>query len=543
MNYRLAPLVFAGLALCLQLAVVPPRSIGAVQSEPPSELVPAIARGVVFEDINVDGRLDDHDRRLSGVRVSNGVAITTTNEQGQYEIPVGDDTIVFVIKPAGFRTRLDANHLPLFYYIHKPAGSPRLQFPGVPPTGPLPASIDFPLVRQSEPDRFQAILFGDTQSRNATEVGYMNRTTIPELIGSDAAFGVTLGDIMFDDLNQFDYHNQSVALIGIPWYNVLGNHDLNFDAAERPFCNETFEQQYGPTWYSYDYGQVHFVVLDNINWFIPEGETSGKYTGLFGTEQLEFLKNDLQLIPDDQFVVLFMHIPLPDCEDAPAIYRLIEGRPLSFSVSAHRHFHQHRFLNASDGWRGERPHHHLVNVTVCGNWWSGRKTADGIPHSTMTDGAPYGYTIVTFDGDDYQLDYKASGLPADHQMRITVPDEIPASATGPTPVSVNVFNGSERSTVRMRLDGAGPWQPLTQTTAIDPWYQALYDAELSVTPPIEPAMSKPRETSHLWIGTLPALNAGVHLLEVQTTDMDGRNFESQRLIHVLPDPAAGPGSR
>ena len=34
----------------------------------------------------------------------------------------------------------------------------------------------------------------------------------------------------FDDLSVMEPHNQSVALIGIPWYNVIGNHDLNTDA-------------------------------------------------------------------------------------------------------------------------------------------------------------------------------------------------------------------------------------------------------------------------------------------------------------------------
>lgn len=499
------------------------------------------ARGVVFHDVNGDGRLDAGDRRLPGIRVSNGRDVVLTGEGGQYSLSVGEDSIVFVIKPRGWRTRLDRNNLPQFYYIHKPAGSPRLQFPGVSPTGPLPDSIDFPLYLQEEPETFQAILFGDTQSRDETEIGYMNRTTIAELVGSDAAFGVTLGDIVFDDLSQFDYHNRSVALIGIPWYNVLGNHDLNFDVQVREHANETFESLYGPSWYSFDYGRIHFIVLDNINWHIPDGETKPGYSGMFGEDQLEFVRNDLNHIPDDQFVVLFMHIPLFNCSDAESLYRLIEQRPLTFSVSAHQHVHHHHFLGKDQGWQGAEPHHHLVNVTVCGNWWSGRKNADGIPHSTMSDGAPLGYSVLGFDGNRYTLDFRATGMPADYQMRIDLPDQVTRQELADTPVHVNVFNGSPRSTLEMRCGRPGEWVPLKRVEEIDPWYQRVYDNEQAANPPIQPGLSGPKASSHLWRGRLPDLETGVHLIEFRTTDMHDRVWTDQRLLRVTANdgPAAG----
>ncbi len=496
---------------------------------------PLMARGVVFHDVNGDQRLDNGDRRLAGMRLSNGRDIAMTGDQGQYEIPLDDDSILFLVKPRGYRTRLAANNLPLFYYIHKPAGSPRLQFPGVAPTGPLPASIDFPLYSRDEPETFQVILFGDTQSRDATEIGYMNRTTIHELIGSSAAFGVTLGDILFDDLSLYDYHNQSVAMIGVPWHNVLGNHDLNLDTVERRFANETFEGNFGPSYYSFDHGPVHFLVLDNIDWHLPPGEARPRYKGAFGDRQLEFVRNDLAKIPDDQFVVLFMHIPLPNCEDARALYRLIEKRPLCFSVSAHRHIHEHRFLGEADGWMGETPHHHVVNVTVCGSWWSGRKNADGIPHGMMADGAPRGYSIVTFDEGNYKLDFKASGMPADEQIRIMTPDEITSGNSSSAVIFVNVFNGSSRSTVRYRVDGSETWLEMAPLESVDPEYLARYWGEQMIVPSIKPKLSRPAVSAHLWSSLLPDLSPGVHLLEVRTTDMHGREFGGHRLIRVIAD--------
>ncbi len=498
------------------------------------------ARGSVFVDENTNGRRDEGERPLAGVRLSNGRDIVATGADGDYEIGMDEDDILFVIKPAGFRTRLSRENLPLFYYIHKPAGSPQLRFPGIAPTGPLPDRIDFPLYVQEEPEAFQAIFFGDTQSRDRQELDYMKRTTIGELIGSKAAFGVTLGDILFDDLSLFSEHNQIVGMIGIPWYNVIGNHDTNQDSRERRFSTETYQSYYGPSWYSFDHGPVHFIVLDNINWHWDEAKNEGTYNGAFGSDQLGFLKRDLEGIPDDRLVVLFMHIPLQTCKDAGEVYRLIENRPYCFSVSAHQHYHRHHFLGASDGWRGQQPHHHMVNVTVCGAWWTGLKNADGIPHGMMTDGAPHGYSIVTFDKDRYVVDFRAAGLPPEYQMNIEVPDRLAESATAGTPIFVNVFNGSERSVTELRIDGAAQWERLEQVLVEDPNYRRQLNYELTVTPQPAHAMGEPAECGHLWTGKLGALSAGVHLLEVRSTDMHGRTCTSKRVFTVTEDviPAA-----
>ena len=152
---------------------------------------------------------------------------------------------------------------------------------------------------------------------------------------------------------------------------MIGNHDINYDAHVRAHANETYERVYGPSYYSFDYGPVHFLVLDDINWLFDEGKGEGHYVGGLGPEQLEFIRTDLAQIPEQQLVVLMMHIPLVDVEDRHELYRLIEQRPFCLSIAAHEHIHEHRFITRDDGWRGPEPHHHIINVTVCGSWWSG----------------------------------------------------------------------------------------------------------------------------------------------------------------------------
>ena len=101
---------------------------------------------------------------LGCVRVSNGREIVCTDENGLYQLPVTNDTILFVIKPQGWRTPLSKTLTPEFYYIHKPKGSPKSKYPGVKPTGPLPASVDFPLYPQKEPAQFQGHFFLEIRS-------------------------------------------------------------------------------------------------------------------------------------------------------------------------------------------------------------------------------------------------------------------------------------------------------------------------------------------------------------------------------------------
>ena len=69
------------------------------------------ATGYVFEDVNGNEQLDAGEPRLCGIRVSNGVDIVRTDQTGRYALEVDDDTILFVIKPRGYRTPIDQQQL------------------------------------------------------------------------------------------------------------------------------------------------------------------------------------------------------------------------------------------------------------------------------------------------------------------------------------------------------------------------------------------------------------------------------------------------
>lgn len=513
------------------------------------------AKGVVYLDQNDNQRRDAEEPGLEGVRVSNGRDITMTDAEGRYELEVDDDQIIFVIKPRNYRTVINEDQLPQFYYIHKPAGSPPSRFPGVAPTGPLPDSIDFPLYKTEEPDVFRAIMFGDTQPRDLKEVDYIAHDVIAQVIrenAHEAAFGVTLGDIAFDNLDTMEPLNRSIALIGIPWYNVIGNHDLNFESVDDKHSDETFERIYGPNYYSFDYGSVHFMVLDDVRWFREEETGRGRYVGGLGKTQMEFIEKDLALIPEDQMVVLLLHIPLVGVEDRQELYRLIEQRPFALSFSAHTHYQQHVFIGDEDGWQGPKRHHHVVNVTACGSWWRGAPDENGIPHATMSDGGPNGYSIITFDGSEYKIEQRAARRTADHQMNIYTKNEVSAEQAVETSVVVNVFAGSEKSKTEMRVGDEGTWTEMTRFTGVDPFYADLKKGEQELSEKL-PAVERgnnlpwiplpgPHETNHLWKAMLPAgLSPGVHTIQVRTTDMFDQVFTDQRSIRVLTPAVAATG--
>ena len=495
------------------------------------------AKGIVFNDLNRNGKRDPDEKGVAGIRVSNGREIVVTSDEGRYELPVSDDTIVFVIKPRHWATAINDDQIPQFFYIHKPKGSPPdFRFKGVEPTGDLPESIDFGLHEQSEPDRFKALLFGDPQPRNLTEVEYIQHDVIEQIVmeeGHDASFGVTLGDIVFDDLSVMQPLSQAIALIGIPWYNVIGNHDLNLDAPNDKLSDETFERHYGPSYYSFDYGPAHFLVLDDVMWHGPEEGKKGHYHGGLGDRQIEFIKNDLAMIPQDQLVVLMMHIPLGGVQDRQDLYRLIEQRPATVSISAHTHYMEHRFIGEEDGWKGPEPHHHIVNVTVGGSWWRGQKDERGIPHAMMSDGGPNGYSIMEFDGNRYSLSFRGAGRPAHYQMSIYCEDAIKQSELTENSFSVNVFNGSSKTSVQYRIGQQGEWRPMEQRTAVDPFFSAVKAREDAVTEKNWIDLPGPHRTPHQWTASLPAtLPMGTHLIEVRATT-GNQVVNGKRIVRVV----------
>src|SRR5262249_17610052 len=277
----------------------------------------ATVTGVVFEDRSGSGRRQPGDPGIPGVLVSNGREVAKTDASGRYSLPIEDEAVIFVIKPTGYMVPVEpGTMLPRFYYIHQPKGTPaelNLRFRGIDPTGSLPSSVDFALRKADEPSAFEVLLFTDTQPESPVEVEFVRDDVVSALIGTKAAFGMTTGDVMFDDLSFYPRHNRIVGQIGVPWWNIPGNHDLNFEAPGTHYSRETFKRVFGPTSYAFEYGGALFLMLDNVEYLGTDRSRphrDGKYQGRIGDRQRAFIANLLAEQPADRLVVAAMHIPL-----------------------------------------------------------------------------------------------------------------------------------------------------------------------------------------------------------------------------------------
>ncbi len=496
--------------------------------------------GYVFEDANGNGKKERREPGVGQVAVTNGREVVLTDQKGKYTLPVGQDNIISVIKPSDYRVPLNGENLPQFYYIHKPAGSPELKFKGVAPTGKLPKSVDFALVPAREDESFSALLFGDPQPYNLQEVDYFARGIVSEVEGvKGVAFGLSLGDLVGDNLSLFNPYIAAVQKVGIPWYNLLGNHDLDFDAAADSLSDETFEAHFGPANYAFNYGKVHFIVLDDV--LYPDPRDGKGYWGGFRKDQLDFVENDLRHVPKDHLVVLAFHIPISESgggdafrdEDRQRLFDLLKDFPHTLSLSAHTHLQRQDFFFKEDGWRQEKPHHHYNVGTTSGDWYSGRLDEKGLPESTMRDGTPKGYAFLRFEGNRYVIDYKVAGRPQEHQMEVFAPKVVEQGRNTSAGIYANFFMGSEQDTVMYRVDG-GEWKAMSYEEDYDPSFLGrlhVWDYTEELLPGRRP--SNAVRSTHLWRGRIPAkLEVGEHTIEVKVTDMFGRVFTQKGTYRI-----------
>lgn len=484
-----------------------------------------VVKGVVFLDANNNNILDRGEKGIENVSVSNGKDVIQTNKNGEWQLKVEESYNVFVVKPSGYAVPLNNKFIPQHSFKNSGEGSES-------------GTINFSLVPQIENKKFKVLFFGDTQARGTKEVDYIYRDVVDELIGTDAAFGISLGDNVADDPFLMDEISEGIAQIGIPWYNTFGNHDSDRDVNSNEKRDDTFERLFGPSTYAFEYGNVSFIALNNIYF-----KSSGKYHPHFTEKQLSFVENYLDNVPKNKLVVLYMHAPIVACDNRESIYKIIEKREHCFSISGHLHEQINLFLNKEMGWNGKSEHHHLINSTVCGSWWCGALDELGIPHATMNDGAPNGYSEITFDGNTYDIHFKAARKPDNYQMNIYLPNEMTISALATTEVLVNVFAGSEHSKVEMQINRSGDWIEMEATKTIDPECLRMHNLSPLLKEEVNGetldetfgyTMDYPSISHHMWKAKLPQnINNGTHTVTVRTTDMYSKTWESHRVFRVL----------
>ncbi|HSW28235.1 MAG TPA: calcineurin-like phosphoesterase family protein [Longimicrobiales bacterium] len=386
--------------------------------------------------VRVRGRVRAGGRGVGGVAVTDGLTVVATDGDGRFELRSSSDRdFVSCSLPSGY-------HLPV-----GPSGTARFYRPIAPGSGGDMEAL-FELERlEGGDERHAMLLLADIQTQDRWEMERFHEQSVPDVIatlrslGEVPAFGIACGDIMFDDLSLFPEYERGVARMGIPFFQVVGNHDLDQEARTDEASTATFSRHFGPRYYSFDRGAVHYVVLDDVFWY------GTGYLGYLDRDQLAWLAADLARVEAGRPVVVALHIPAQGTEhirnakpvpedwntvnNREALVRLLEPYR-AHVVSGHTHENEH-------GW-APGLHEHVVG-TVCGAWWSG---------PLCCDGAPNGYAVYEVDGEEVRWRYKGTGLPADHQLRAYLPGADPRC---PDELVVNVWDADEGWTVVWYEDG------------------------------------------------------------------------------------------
>lgn len=581
----LPSLATGALALCLTAAVAVPATStaaplpssdatsswsdtayrGGVEVVPGTDEAKDTIDGVVFDDRDKDSTQDRGERGIKGVTVSNGRDVVTTDAQGRYEVPVDDNTNVFVTQPAGYQVPVDEDNVAQFSYVHLPEGSPELKYGGIEPTGPAPKAVNFPLARSSATKKPQqdCIIAGDVQTYDQAEVEYARKGAFADLAARDdyASCGALfLGDIVGDDLSLYPQTRELTGMINGPARFLPGNHDLDYDAADSANRFDTYRSQFGADYYSYDVGDLHIVALDSVQY--RDGES---YTGGLGEEQLEWLRSDIAAVPKDKTIVLAAHIPLLNFHDQTQtrhqvkeikeIHEIVGSRD---AVGFGGHSHTTEFMRAGDATEGWMktwgidtiPFDHITAGAISGDWYSGRVTQDGYATAIQKDGARPGVLTLESRPNSLEERFTVTGEDDSVQMAVGVnspryrdwfeanrnnggtaspferPTEVSASdlAAG-TFLTANVFAGSTGTEVEVAVDG-GEAKAAARTQEMQGEAKrvgALWSDPVAVQEQLVHGGSVAESGMHLWRLELPTdLAAGDHTAAVTSTDRAGR---------------------
>lgn len=493
----------------------------------------ACASGIVWEDDNGNGLRDAGERPVAGVKISDGRRIVTSDAQGRYAMPwqAGEGRTLFAIKPPGYDFPLRANGLPSFWVNDTLRDAPTLKYGGLKAPAKAPRCIGFPLRPRAADAKadaapLQVLVFTDTQVKNETDGGYYARDIVEPLVGKTSArLGLTLGDLVNDDLSLYPSLNRTTARLAVPWLPIAGNHDLDFDAPNDEASLLTYRNTFGPDTVAWEEAQAVFIGMDDV---IYQPAAKPSYVGGLREEQFAFLEAYLPTVPKDKLLVIGVHIPFFDAEpgretfrhaDRKRLFALLQPFPHVLLLSGHSHSQRHVDHGPESDWHGATPLHEFNVGAACGAYWSGVKDAQGIPDSTMADGTPNGYaTLEVGEGGRYALDWHPA-RDAQRAMFLHAPKVLRQGAYPAWGVYANVFMGQADTRVEFRVDG-GEWKPMVRVEQPDPGLtvENVRDDEADALRGFDRS-PEATPSQHLWRGALPTqLAAGTHQVEVRAQD-------------------------
>lgn len=464
--------------------------------------------GTVFLDKNNNGVFDAEENPMPNILVSNGKDVVKTGSKGKYKINAIPGNLVFIIKPSGYISKLNKENTVQFYFNPKDVTS---------------KEYNFPLYKNDESPKSKIAFLGDVQVDVIDDVHHVGKLVTEELAINKPDFIMPLGDLSFDNLNIFNPLSKVLGLVGVPVFYVIGNHDLNFDKVKFRDRDSSFEANFGPSYYAFEYGKNLFLVLNNIN-PLP----NGKYNAEIDNDQMSFIKSIISLNKTKyEAINLAMHIPFDEVLNKDSIIDILKPFKDVFIASGHTHTQYHNYYS-----RGEtlQPIHEIVCGAVCGSWWQGAHDIRGIPFGMMYDGTPKGYWFMFAQGSSRSFNYKVSGAPDTKQMNIWVPEvnewDTSLNTLNEPYIYANVFAADSNTKVEISFNNKN-WHSMQYHYDVDPQLKRFYKIQelgrynsLNISKSPKPVT----KTKHLWRIKIPdSLNLGAYLINIKAKNTS-QNF-------------------
>ena len=389
--------------------------------------------GTVFDDLNSDGNKGVDEPGISGIMVSNGTTCTVTDDMGKYAL-LREGSSVFITTPKDYVV-----------------------------TGQWYRSIiasnqfDFALkyTPEKETTRFTFVQMTDVHLDTNSLSSFAQ--TVREIMGISPAFVVNTGDIVnigngvtiskTQADEWFGAYQRVVTGFNMPVYNALGNHDVADINLERvpgaePGCSkDAYRGYFGPTYYSFDWGQYHCIVLD------PNELNGGKQVYQISDSQLGWLQQDLSY-REAQTLLVFFHEPTTSWESQSQVLDILKQHRAAIFCG---HAHQNLLMN-TQGIPEQ------VTGALSGEWGFG----------SCPDGSEPGYRIVSVDGENIESIYR--DINSERTIDLDLPGPIVSGQVGLT-AKIYSTNGSI-SEVTYSIDGGEAVAMQVQVLDGRPWAKA-----------------------------------------------------------------------
>lgn len=432
----------------------------------------------------ISGHIISKGKGIANVVVSDGFNVVQTDSKGNYTIEINPlAKFVWLSTPSGYEFKTES-------YLAK-------HYESLTATSQLNFELK-PLAQNDDKHNF--IIWADPQVKNKKDVEKMMATSVQDTkkvinsLGKTPIHGICVGDIVWDNHELFVEYNRAVTEMGIPFFQALGNHDMDYRMGGDETSDKTFQEHYGPTYYSFNRGKAHYVVLDDVRYL----GTERNYDGFITQAQLDWLAKNLQYLEKDALLIISLHIPVNSgVKNKDDFFKVISKFSNVHIMSGHTHYNRNMIT------KNVFEHNH---GTVCGAWWTG---------PICEDGTPNGYGVYEVNGTQLKWYYQGTELDKKEQLRLYV-DEL----TNQKRLIANVWNYDPMWKVEYFLDGKSMGD-MEQQKGFDPLSVTLFKGDKL---PMGRTFAEPRMTDHLFIAHF---EPSVKKVKVKVTDRFGEIFVAE----------------